>query len=215
LTNDALARWLLTYGIPALEFVGVLAFATSGLIEAARKKLDIVGMSLVAAMTAFGGGTVRDLLLDRRPFFWVKNEYYIWGLIVASVLVLLFVGRSKLELTSRAMQWPDAVGLGIFSASGTQVALSMGLSPIIAVVMGVLTAIIGGVLRDIVVNEIPQAFNSHEPYAVIAFVGCWVVVLMNYLGFATWLSVLVGASVIIAIRVMAILRGWKLPAWKA
>lgn len=215
MNNDALAQWLLNYGIPALEIIGVMAFATSGLLEAARKKLDIIGMSLVAAMTAFGGGTVRDLLLDRRPFFWVKNEFYIWGLIVACVLVLFFVGRSKLELTGRAMQWPDAIGLGIFSASGTQIALNMQLSPIIAVVMGVLTAIIGGVLRDIVVNEIPQAFNSHEPYAVIAFVGCWVVVLLNYLELATWLAVLIGASVIIVIRVIAILRNWKVPAWKA
>lgn len=206
--------WLLLNGTILFDVIGTLAFALSGLIEAARKKLDLVGMAMVSGLAAFGGGTLRDILLDRRPFFWVENEIWVWILILICIGALLFMRSRHLELTERAMQWPDAIGLGAFTAGGTQLALNAGVPPVISVIMGVLTAIFGGVLRDIVVNEIPKAFSDHIPYAVIAFTGGWVVVGLNVLSVDAFVAVAVGAIFTIVLRVLALLFGWRLPIWK-
>jgi uncharacterized membrane protein YeiH len=207
-------NWLLLNGTILFEIIGTLAFALSGLIEAARKKLDLVGMAMVSGLAAFGGGTLRDILLDRRPFFWVENEIWVWIIILICIGALLFMRAQHLEPTARAMQWPDAIGLGAFTAGGTQLALNAGVPAIIAVIMGVLTAIFGGVLRDIVVNEIPKAFSDHIPYSVIAFTGGWVVVGLNLLGAEAFVAVAVAAVFTIALRVLALLLGWRLPTWK-
>lgn len=206
--------WLLLNGTILFDIIGTLAFALSGLIEAARKKLDIVGMAMVSGLAAFGGGTLRDILLDRRPFFWVENEIWVWILILICIGALLFIRARHLEPTERAMQWPDAIGLGAFTAGGTQLALTAGVPAVISVIMGVLTAIFGGVLRDIVVNEIPKAFSDHIPYAVIAFTGGWVVVGLNLLNVDAFVAVAVGAIFTIVLRVLALLFGWRLPIWK-
>ena len=207
-------NWLLLNGTILFDIIGTLAFALSGLIEAARKKLDIVGMAMVSGLAAFGGGTLRDILLDRRPFFWVVNEIWVWILILICIGALLFIRARHLEPTERAMQWPDAIGLGAFTAGGTQLALTAGVPAVISVIMGVLTAIFGGVLRDIVVNEIPKAFSDHIPYAVIAFTGGWVVVGLNLLNVDAFVAVAVGAVFTIVLRVLALLFGWRLPIWK-
>jgi uncharacterized membrane protein YeiH len=208
------ASWLLLNGTILFDIIGTLAFALSGLIEAARKKLDIVGMAMVSGLAAFGGGTLRDILLDRRPFFWVENEIWVWILILICIGALLFIRARHLEPTERAMQWPDAIGLGAFTAGGTQLALTAGVPAVISVIMGVLTAIFGGVLRDIVVNEIPKAFSDHIPYAVIAFTGGWVVVGLNAINADAFVAVAVGAIFTIVLRVLALLFGWRLPIWK-
>jgi uncharacterized membrane protein YeiH len=206
--------WLLLNGTILFEVIGTLAFALSGLIEAARKRLDLVGMAMVSGLAAFGGGTLRDIILDRRPFFWVENEVWVWIIILICIGALLFMRSRHLEPTERAMQWPDAIGLGAFTAGGTQLALNAGVPAVISVIMGVLTAIFGGVLRDIVVNEIPKAFSDHIPYAVIAFTGGWVVVGLNLLGIQAFIAVAVGAVFTIVLRVIALLLGWRLPVWK-
>jgi uncharacterized membrane protein YeiH len=206
--------WLLLNGTILFEVIGTLAFALSGLIEAARKKLDLVGMAMVSGLAAFGGGTLRDVLLDRRPFFWFENDIWVWIIIVICLGSLMFMRSRHLEPTERAMQWPDAIGLGAFTAGGTQLALSAGLPAVISVIMGVLTAIFGGVLRDIVVNEIPKAFSDHIPYAVIAFTGGWVVVGLGALNVEAFIAVAVGAIFTIALRVAALLFGWRLPTWR-
>jgi uncharacterized membrane protein YeiH len=212
--NQTLGEWLVSYGTQAFEIIGTLAFALSGLIEAARKKLDIVGMAIVTSLAAFGGGTLRDILLDRRPFFWVQNEIWIWVILLMCAFALFFMRARHIELTERSMQWPDALGLGIFAASGTQIAITAGMSPIIAVVMGVITPVFGGVLRDVVVNEIPRAFNDHQPYAVIAFAGGWLVVGMNLLGWPAFWAIGVSALAITVLRLMAVVFGWRLPTWR-
>ena len=206
--------WLLLNGTILFEIIGTLAFALSGLIEAARKRLDLVGMAMVSGLAAFGGGTLRDILLDRRPFFWVENEIWVWVLILICIGALLFLRSRHLEPTERAMQWPDAIGLGAFTAGGTQLALDAGVPAVISVIMGVLTAIFGGVLRDIVVNEIPKAFSDHVPYAVIAFTGGWVVVGLNVVNVDPFVAVAIGSVFTIVVRVLALLFGWRLPNWK-
>ena len=198
----------------ALESVGVLAFALSGIIEAARKHFDLVGVVMIGFIAAFGGGTLRDVLLDRRPFFWVEQEFWVWALIGVGFALPFFFKAQHIVLTEKAMLIPDAFGLGIFAAGGTHIALQMDASPLIAVVMGVVTAVVGGVLRDVLVNEVPRAFHDHQPYAVIAFAGGWLVVLLSFIGTPEYLDVLIAAVLIIVIRLLAVKFGWELKRWR-
>lgn len=198
----------------ALEAVGVIAFALSGIIEAARKHFDLVGVVMVAAIAAFGGGTLRDVLLDRRPFFWAEQEFWLWALIAVGLILPFFFKANHIELTEKAMLIPDAFGLGIFAAGGTHIALQTGATPMVAVVMGVITATVGGVLRDVLVNEVPRAFHDHQPYAVIAFAGGWLVVLLSYLQTPEYLDVLAAAVVMVVVRLLAVKFGWELKRWR-
>lgn len=205
--------WLANYGLLVFEVLGVLAFALSGALEAARKKFDVVGIIFVAFVTAFGGGTLRDVLLDRKPFFWMEQEFWIW-IIIGLTAALPFVLRSRhVELTQRAMQVPDAIGLGVFAATGTQIALNQGFTPLISVCMGVITAVVGGLLRDVLVNEVPTVLNDHRPYATLAFAGSWLVVLFQGFNLDQNFSILLTALVIITVRVIALKFKWKLPRW--
>jgi uncharacterized membrane protein YeiH len=197
----------------AIEAAAILAFAYSGLLEAARKKLDVVGICVVVGLSAFGGGTLRDILLDRRPFFWVEHSAWLWVMLGLSILAMLFLKARHFAPTERAVQWPDAIGLGLFTAGGTQIALASGMPAIVAVLMGMVTAVFGGVLRDIVCNEIPQAFRDHRPYAVCSFAGAWVVVAAEYMQFAGWIGLVAGAAVATTLRALALVFDWRLPEW--
>ncbi|MCW5636181.1 MAG: trimeric intracellular cation channel family protein [Rubrivivax sp.] len=197
------------------EAVATLAFALSGLIEAARKRLDAVGVVVVAGLAAFGGGTLRDILLDRRPFFWVQHAAWLWALLALCVAAMLFMRARHLAPTERAMQWPDALGLGLFCAGGTQVALAAQMPAFVAVLMGVVTAAFGGVLRDVVCNEVPRAFSDHRPYALCAFAGGWVTVGATAAGAAAELALVGGAVVATALRAGALAADYRLPAWRA
>ena len=211
MSNGPLLSLLLT----VVEAGATLAFALSGLLEAARKRLDAVGVCLVAGLAAFGGGTLRDVLLDRRPFFWVVHSEWLWALLALCVVAMAFLRARHFAPTERAMQWPDALGLGLFSASGTQLALAQDLPGIVAVLMGVITATFGGVLRDIVCNEIPTALRDHRPYAVCAFVGGWVLVLSQQAGVPPGLGLLLAAACASGLRMVALVTGYTLPRWSA
>ncbi len=195
-----------------IELVATLAFALSGVIEAARRRLDAVGVVVVAGLAAFGGGTWRGVLLDRRPFFWVTHTELLWGVLILGIVAMLVMRRRHLEPTERAMQWPDAVGMGLFSASGTQMSLAMGQPPLVAVVLGMVTAVFGGVLRDIVCNDIPKVFRDHRPYALFAFAGGWVLIALDHAGAPQWLGLVVAASVATSLRLLAMWQDWKIPS---
>ena len=197
-----------------LEIIGTVAFGASGLITAARKKLDMVGVVLLVLVTAFGGGTLRDILLDRHPFFWMQNEIWIWLLAGLAILTQFLVKARNIELSAKAIDWPDAIGLGVFAASGTQIALDLGNSPLIASIMGVITAAFGGLIRDVLIAEIPGLVNDHQLYASLAFVGGLFIWLLQYLNVDNTVAALIGAITIIVVRVIAIRLGWKLPAWR-
>jgi uncharacterized membrane protein YeiH len=207
--------WSLSQAQIAIEAVAIVAFALSGLIEAARKRLDAVGVVVVAGLTAFGGGTLRDVLLDRRPFFWVQHAHWLWALLALCAAAMLFMRGRHIAPTERAMQWPDALGLGLFSASGTQIALNLQMPAIVAVLMGMVTAVFGGVLRDVVCNEIPRAFSDHRPYAVCAFAGGWVLVGAHAAGLSPEAALALAALAASVLRVAALLSGYTLPAWTA
>lgn len=206
--------WALTHTQVAIEVVATISFALSGVIEGARKRLDAVGICVVAGLAAFGGGTVRDVLLDRRPLFWVEHAGWIWVLLAVCIGAMVFMRARHLEPTERAMHWPDALGLGLFTAGGTQIALDAGMPGIIAVILGVVTAVFGGVLRDVVCNEIPRAFSDHRPYAICAFIGGWVMVAAHTAGWAEWLALLVAAGAATVLRVVAVALDWRVPAWQ-
>ncbi len=197
-----------------VEVLATLAFALSGMLEAARKRLDMVGLCVVAGLAAFGGGTLRDILLDRRPFFWVQHAAWLWALLALCTVVMLTLRARHFELTERAVLWPDALGLGLFSASGTQIALDMQMPAIVAVLMGVITAVFGGVLRDIVCNEIPSAFRDHRPYAVCAFMGSWVLVLTQTLNAPEGVGLILAAATTVLLRGLALWSGYRLPSWE-
>ena len=197
-----------------LELAATLAFALSGLMAAARKRLDAVGVCVVAFLAAFGGGTLRDLLLDQRPFFWVRHVNWLWGLLALCALAMLFMRARHFEPTERAMQWPDALGLGLFTAVGVDRALEAGSPALVAVLMGVVTGVFGGVLRDMVCNEIPTAFRDHRPYAVCAFAGGWAYIGLLQLPVAGSLALLACLVVTAGLRGLALWRNWQLPAWQ-
>lgn len=196
-----------------IEMLATVAFALSGLLEAARKRLDAVGVVVVAGLAAFGGGTLRDILLDRRPFFWMQHASWLWALLAICVIAMLFLRARHFDVTERAMLWPDAIGLGLFSASGTQIALGMDMPAIVAVLMGVITAVFGGVLRDIVCNEIPSAFRDHRPYAICAFIGTWILVIAPHLQVADSTALIASAFVVTLLRALALVTGFQLPEW--
>ena len=197
-----------------VELAATAAFALSGLLEAARKRLDAVGVCVVAFLAAFGGGTLRDLLLDRRPFFWVQHVEVLWGVLGLCVLAMLFLRQPHFELTEKMIQWPDALGLGLFTATGVHLALIDQMPMLVAVMMGLTTGVFGGVLRYMVCNEVPTAFRDHKPYAVCAFAGGWVYVALWQMEAPGWTALLACVLVTAGLRAMALWRNWALPAWR-
>ncbi len=197
------------------EIAGTLAFAVSGLIAAAGRKFDAVGVVMVAGVTAFGGGTLRDVLLDRRPFFWVERVEWLWALLVLCLLAMLLMRARHFGVTQRALLWPDAIGLGLFTANGAQLALAMELPALVCVLMGMVTAVFGGVIRDVLCNDLPAVFSDHRPYAVCSFAGGWVLLGAHALGAPVWLALLTATLATASLRIVAVLGGWSLPPWKA
>ncbi|MBK1684057.1 trimeric intracellular cation channel family protein [Rhodoferax fermentans] len=196
-----------------VELAGTAAFALSGVLEGARKKLDAVGIFVVGFLAAFGGGTLRDLLLDQRPFFWVRHVEMLWGVMLICLLSMLFMRSQHIEVTQKTIAIPDALGLGLFAATGVDQALGANMPALVVVLMGVITGVFGGVLRDIVCNEIPTTFRDHQPYAVCAFVGGWAYLGVWELGAPGWLALLTCLLVTAGLRGLSLWRQWRLPVW--
>jgi uncharacterized membrane protein YeiH len=146
----------------------------------------------VAFITAFGGGTLRDILLDRRPLFWVTHQEYAILIFVMALVAAPLIRTLRQIVSERLIVIADAVGLGLFSIAGVSSALDANMPIFIASMMGVITGIFGGVLRDIVCNEVPMVFRDGKPYAICAFLGSWMFLLMRKFNmehdFALWSS---------------------------
>jgi uncharacterized membrane protein YeiH len=191
--------------IKFIEIMAILVGAFSGFIEARRKRMDLVGVFTVAFITAFGGGTLRDILLDRRPLFWVTHQEYAILIFFLALVAGPFIRTLRQMVSERLIVIADAVGLGLFSVAGVSAAQDAHMPLFIASMMGVITGIFGGVMRDIVCNEVPMVFRDGKPYAICAFVGNWIFLLMRMYhmpyDFALW----AGAIFITGLRLLT----WK------
>jgi uncharacterized membrane protein YeiH len=195
-----------------LDLAGVAVFAISGAIAAGRAGLDLLGVVVVASFTAIGGGTVRDLLLNRHPIFWIQDPTYLI-VIVASALGTVLYAR-VFPPFERALLVADALGLALFAIVGAQVAESAGLSPIIAVLMGTTTGVAGGVLRDVLTGQVPLILRGGEIYATAAIAGIALYLALEAMGIGRVGAVVAGVVAVAAIRLLAIVFRWRLPAFQ-
>jgi len=197
-----------------LDLGGIAVFAASGALVASRKRLDPVGFILVAAITGFGGGTVRDLLLGRTPVFWLRAPEVV-GL-CAVVGLAGYFGAHLIESRFRALLWADAAGLALFSVVGAEIALEAGADPWAAVLLGTVTATFGGILRDVVCHELPLILRR-EIYATAAAAGAagFVALRLGLPALPREAGLAAGIALCFVIRGMAIRRGWSLPPYRA
>jgi len=144
----------------------------------------------------------------------VRHVEMLWGVLALCLLAMLFMRRHHFEATQRGIALPDALGLGLFTATGVHQALLTGMPALVAVLMGLITGVFGGVLRDIVCNQIPATFSDHQPYAVCAFAGGWVYVGAWQLGAPGWLALLACVGFTAGLRMLALWRNWRLPTWQ-
>jgi uncharacterized membrane protein YeiH len=192
-----------------IELLGIVTFALSGIVEARRKRMDLVGVYTVALIAAFGGGTVRDLVLDRTPLFWVANQGY--AILILLMAFASFLFPSLTRVPDRALLLPDALGLGLFSISGAGFALDAGTSLFIAGLLGATTGIFGGVLRDVIVNDIPFIFRNKYLYATAAFAGSILYGLMARAGVSDAMAVPLAIAAVVLLRLAALRYGLRLP----
>ncbi|TMS56793.1 trimeric intracellular cation channel family protein [Imbroritus primus] len=197
--------------LQSMEILAVLAFAISGLAEARKQRLDAVGAFILAFLTAFGGGTLRDILLDRRPFYWVEHEEYVVVLFVMCLFATYVLRVVNRVVSHRVLIIADAIGLGLFSVLGTSLALEMDLPVVTSVIMGVVTGVFGGVLRDVISNEVPMIMRGTELYATCAFIGCWVYIGMQWLDVAAAWKLLGATATVVGVRLVSLRLQWQLP----
>lgn len=194
--------------ILALDLLGTFTFAVAGTIAALRKKLDLFGALFTATLTAVGGGTLRDLLIGQIPPAWMQTEVYLI-VILAGTLLALFL-RKAIHKIKKPLLFFDAIGIGVFTVIGTQKALAAGLSPVFCALMGFITAVMGGVLRDTFVNEIPLILKK-EIYATACFIGGLLYVLLLKLGMGDVLTTVLSMAFVIGIRLLSVRFGLSLP----
>jgi len=191
--------------ITIIEVIAILVGALSGFIEARRKRMDIVGVFTVAFITAFGGGTLRDILLDRRPLFWVHHQEYAILIFVLALIAAPLIRTLRHIVSERLIVVADAVGLGLFAVAGVSQAQAANMPVFIASMMGVITGIFGGVLRDIVCNEVPMVFRDGKPYAICAFFGAWLYIGLQYTNVSDDVALWSSAATITVLRLLT----WK------
>lgn len=198
--------------IKTIEILGIIAFALTGIYEARKKGMDIIGVYAVAMITAFGGGSLRDIILDRRPLFWIDHYQYTILLLVLSVIAVMTMNNimNKKNMVTLVLAL-DALGLGLFSASGASVANQLGCAAFVSSLLGVITGVFGGVMRDIICNEIPSVFQRTELYATCSFIGAWAYLLMAATMSNEIVAVLACIAVTFFLRMAAIRYKIRLP----
>jgi len=199
--------------IPLLDYASVLVFALTGALVASREQLDIVGFIFFATLTGIGGGTLRDLVLGHAPVFWIGRPELLLLTTIAAVVV--FFTAHLLESRYRAILWLDACALAVAVPAGVGVALEAGVSPIVTVLMGVMTGTFGGLMRDVVSNEVPLVLKQGELYVTAAFGGAVTALLLLSLGADRGWALIGCAVVVILLRAGSIRLGWRLRPYKA
>lgn len=196
-----------------LYWIGLAAVsvnALTGVLDAGRKQMDLVGVVMVGSATALGGGTVRDLLLDR-TVFWISDQTYL--VVALATTVVIFFAVRGLRLPPRLFLIPDAVGLALFTVIGTQVALEWQAPWLVASLLGVITGVLGGVLRDVLCNDVPLIFVRGELYASAAWVGALALIGLQGLGLSAVAAAWISMAVILIARLLAMAFRITLPTY--
>jgi uncharacterized membrane protein YeiH len=199
-----------TFPIIALDYIGVAVFAATGALVASRKQMDLIGFGLLATLTGVGGGTVRDLVLDR-TVFWLADPSYL--VVCLSIALLLYFTAHLVQRRYIVLLWMDALGLAAYGVLGAQIATVSGVGPVAAIVLGVVTATFGGTLRDVVSQETPLILQQ-EIYATAALAAACVYVALAALGAGGLIAAGAGTAVGFAVRAGALIRGWQLPRYR-
>lgn len=199
--------------LEALDFASVFVFALTGALAASRAQLDLVGFAFLASLTAVGGGTVRDLLLDRNPIFWVAEPAFVLVALVAAVLV--FFTAHLFESRQSVLTWLDAVALSVAAASGTGVALALGQGAVIVALMGTATGCLGGLMRDVVANEVPLVLRQGELYVSAALAGALAGLATTQITNDPLLPLAACAGVTLILRAGSLAFGWRLPVYRS
>lgn len=194
-----------------LDLIGTFVFAISGLRLAAKKEMDLFGAAVIACVTAVGGGTTRDVLLGASPVSWISNPHYSIAIILAIPVTFLF--HSYIVKLKRTIFIFDSIGIALFTISGMEKALDYGLNPAMAMVLGMVSAVVGGVIRDILCNEIPLIFRK-EIYATACLIGAFFFFILTELGLNKEVNYLLTTSIIFIIRVVSIKYNLSIPRMK-
>jgi len=191
-----------------LDLIGVAVFAVSGVLVAAHAGMDLLGGLALAALTAIGGGTLRDVLLNRHPIFWVKDARYLLVIVITAMLTMIYL--TLFPPPGRSFLIADALGLALFAISGAQIAEAAGWSWLVVVLMGTMTGTAGGMLRDVMSARVPLIFQQ-DLYATAAIVGIVAYVVLQKLGTPRNIAVSVGVVAILLMRLLAVVWGMHLP----
>lgn len=194
----------------ALDYASVTVFALTGALVASRAQLDIVGFIFIACLTAVGGGTTRDVLINREPVFWIADPLIL--LVAALAAVVVFFGAHLLESRFRALLWLDACALAVAVPAGVGVAIGAGLGWPAVLVMGMITGCLGGLLRDVVCNEVPMVLRQGELYVTAALAGA--VAAVALLGMGREVALIGCAAVTFILRAGSLTLGWRLPVYR-
>ena len=192
-----------------LDLIGTAAFAASGAWAGIRNRMDLLGVLVLGVVTATGGGTLRDILLGDFPPFCLKDELYLY--ISLGIALLVFFLNRKMTFLKNPLLYFDAAGLGTFVVIGTQKAMSYQMGPLGAILLGVMTATAGGVIRDVLSNEVPLILRKETLYASVCIAGGALMVLLSYTPLSGPYAALLAALTVIILRILAIRRHWTLP----
>lgn len=197
--------------IYGLDIIGTFAFAVSGALVASKKDFDLFGVIIIAFVTAVGGGMLRDVLINAHPINWIGDLNYIWTILAAVVFTFLF--KSKIAPLSKTLFLFDTIGIGVFTLLGIQKGLTFHLHPFVALVMGMVSAVMGGVVRDVLTNEVPLIFKK-EIYASACLLGGIVYLVTHHFGLSEWFQFCATVLTVIIIRLLAVKFHLQLPKIK-
>lgn len=193
--------------IIVIDILGTFVFAISGVMAAVGRKFDLFGAIILAFVTAIGGGTLRDVMIGKTPVGWMESNIHVWVVLLALPISYFFL--KQLQRMRKTFLIFDTIGIGLFTILGLETALDAGLSPVIAIMMGVVSAVFGGVIRDVLSNQVPLIFRK-EIYAFACLAGALVYMGMDYLSIWSELKLVLSILTVIAIRLLSIRFKWSI-----
>ena len=192
-----------------INYAGIFVFALTGAFKARAFKMDVFGGLVVAFATAYGGGTIRDLLIGVRPVNWINDRFAL--VLVFSAAAITFLVKDQLNRFRRTIFVTDAIGLGMFTAAGIEVSLRAGVNDVYSLIMGVMTATFGGLVADIFCNDIPNLFKRGELYATASAIGGAVYIILNNYNLNTQINLTICVLLVIALRIYFKIKRLSLP----